>query len=91
MTLPLILTLERATESDSEKLLALLQDSDMRQRSFREVFDIIEKYDGFIRTKAKAKECIARAVTCLDMFSIGKKQDVAALKGLAYYSLERDK
>lgn len=90
MTLPLILTLEKATDNDFQELQAILQDTKLRSTSFQAIRDLINKYDGFQRSRAKAESAIGNALEYLDIFSDSRIQDVEALKGLANFTLARE-
>jgi len=90
MTLPLILTLNRAEQHERRNLQKILEDGDVRSDSFATVFDLIRKYDGFNDARKQAENCIGDALAQLKIFDDNNK-DVEALKGLAQYALHRKK
>jgi octaprenyl-diphosphate synthase len=92
MTLPLILAMNRANESDRENLLRILSQEDLRRESLATVKEIIAKYNGFADTKKKADVLIAEAIEQLAVFSLPPQQkDRAILEALAHYVLSRNK
>ena len=90
MTLPLIIAMEHADPEDKTLLLEILQKKKLRRQSFQQVCELIEKCDGFAKTRRKAEEFIATALIHLDVFQ-EKSRDLKILKGLAQYVLSRDK
>ena len=90
MTLPLILTLNSAEDHERRKLQKILQDGDVRRDSFASVFELITKYDGFNGARKQAENCIAAALSQLQIFDDNNK-DIEALKGLGLYALHRKK
>ncbi len=91
MTLPLILTLEKANSHDKNRILYILTDSDLRQRSFGEVYDLVEKYDGFNQTRQRAEHCLVQAIKQLDVFPKEKERERNILTALGHYVLVREK
>lgn len=91
MTLPLVLTLEKADSTDRRTLLDILADVETRLQSFAVVSDLIMKYDGFNKTKKRAEHCINLAIRQLDNFSQAKKREKEILTALAQYALVREK
>ncbi len=91
MTLPLILTLAQAKPEHHRQLKDILQDSTRRSESFQTILGLIEKYDGFQLSRAKAEAAISKAIAYLDIFTGERRQEVDALKNLARYTLERQK
>jgi octaprenyl-diphosphate synthase len=92
ITMPLILTMNRAECKDREQLLEILQDSVSRREYLAEVIGLIEKYNGFADTKAKAEELVQGALSQLEIFSRpDKTKDRMILEGLAHYVLTRKK
>jgi len=55
VTLPYILALEKASLPDRERLLALIQKEDASRKDFEEACHLIQKYEGFSRTREKAR------------------------------------
>ncbi len=91
MTLPVILTLEQADSNDRKRLLAILANPDIRKNSFQEVFDLMEKYNGFSRAIQRAEQCIAQAIQQLENFPEEKVKEKNILIALAQYALVRQK
>lgn len=92
MTLPLILTVQRATGRDRDRLREILGDEAKRRDAFSEVFRLIEKYNGFSRTKRKAEESATAALAQLEIFSSDVfVQEKEILRGLVRYVLQREK
>ncbi len=92
MTLPLILTLNDADDSDKSVLEAILADEEKRAASFNEVYDLISKYDGFANARLRAERGIADAVRGLSVFDREKYAgELSVLQGLAGYVLNRKK
>lgn len=92
MTLPLILASKRAAGKDKDRLLAVMQDAELRKSCFDEICGIIEKYDGFCDSRAKAEELVGRAVSRLAVFGRPEQEsDRRLLEGLACYVLARKK
>lgn len=90
MTLPLILTLEEASQADQARLLEILADPELRASSFFEVRSMIEKYDGFSKAMEKAYKASAEAVASLAIFP-DKIPERSLLESLARYVVTRKK
>jgi octaprenyl-diphosphate synthase len=91
MTLPLILAMERAENKDKGRLLAILAEPELRQQSFSEVSDLIDKYNGFAKTRKRAEHCVSEAIRQLNIFPQEKKREIQVLTALAQYVLVREK
>jgi octaprenyl-diphosphate synthase len=92
MTMPLILAMKRAEGKDRDQLLEILQDSVSRRKSLADVVGLIEKYNGFADTKAKAEGLVQDALSQLEIFSHpDTTEDRIILEGLAQYVLTRKK
>lgn len=90
MTMPLILAMSRAEGKDRERLLEILQDTDLRKKCFAEVNGFIARFNGFTDTKKMAEEMVLEALTELEIFSHPDKgKDRMILEGLAQYVLTR--
>lgn len=94
MTLPLInaLAMASANAHDRELLENIINDENSRGNELQVVRDLIEKYDGFSRTRKRAEDAVNDACKQLMVFtdesSVKEKQILA---GLAGYVLTRDK
>ncbi len=94
MTLPLILALNSANSVDRKRLLYLLENSDISNKGFSEACDLIDKYNGFVRSRSRAESIMAKAVEGLDIFLSKEKKNVSSLTtlyALAEYVLVRKK
>ncbi len=91
MSLPLIVTMESADSKERGRLLEILNDQELRHRSFDEVVDIIERCDGFSQTRLKAEQCVREGVRQLNIFPQEKEQEVQILTALAEYVMVRKK
>jgi len=92
MTLPLILTINRANETDRNQLMQIIEDNNARALCFGEVCAIIAKYGGFEETRKKAVDAVEAALNMLGRFSeksVGLERNL--LEGLARYVLAREK
>lgn len=92
MTLPLILTINKANNADQRCLMEILSDSSRRARCVEEVCTIISKYGGFAAARKRAEDSVETAIGMLDIFSensISYERNV--LEGLARYVLTRQK
>lgn len=92
ITLPLILTMNGAAESDKSRLLSILENQSQRTQCFSEVCRIIDKYQGFSESKARARSAIDKAVRALSIFTDRNVlHERTVLQGLAGYVLAREK
>ncbi|MCP4339745.1 MAG: polyprenyl synthetase family protein [Desulfobulbaceae bacterium] len=92
MTLPLILTINKANQTDRTRLLEILEDSDQRAQCVEEVSTIITRYGGFAGARKKAEEAVENASGMLDTFSGANIEfERNVLEGLARYVLTREK
>ena len=92
MTLPLILTMNRAEPKERRHLMEILRSTDLRREGFEEVIGLITKYDGFTDTRMKAEELLHEAISQLEVFSHSDQDsDRMILAGLAQYVLTRKK
>ncbi|KJR99942.1 MAG: hypothetical protein VR65_14900 [Desulfobulbaceae bacterium BRH_c16a] len=92
ITLPLILTMNTAEESDRSRLLSILEKKSERARHFPEVCMIIEKYQGFQTAKAKASAAVENGVRALQIFTDPNVlHERTVLEGLAGYVITREK
>ena len=92
MTLPLIFTLETASEQDRERLFSILREERNSSSSFPEVLSIMQRYDGFDRAQKKAESIIEDALKPLTLFTDESQQDtIRLLIELSHYVLSRQK
>ncbi len=94
MTFPLILALNSANSVDKKRLLYLLENNDISNSGFTEAYDLIDKYDGFVRSRGRAESIMAKAVEGLDIFLTGENKNESSLStlyALAEYVLVREK
>ncbi|MDJ0623335.1 MAG: polyprenyl synthetase family protein [Desulfocapsaceae bacterium] len=90
MTLPLILAIHQADNEDRQRLLTIVQDKKEREESFEEIYNLIEKYNGFQLTRKKAEYFIKEAIRNLQGFS-NENENISILKALGEYVLAREK
>ena len=92
MTLPLIFTLEAASEQDRERLFSILRGERNSSASFSEVLSVMQRYDGFDRARKKAESIIKDALEPLSLFTDDSQQDtIRLLIELSQYVLRRQK
>jgi octaprenyl-diphosphate synthase len=92
ITLPLILTMNGAAESDKNRLLSILENQSQRTQCFTEVCEIIDKYHGFAAARARASSAVEKAVRALSIFTDRNVlHERTVLEGLAGYVLAREK
>jgi len=92
MTLPLIMTLGKAADTDKKRLLAVLADKRKRKESINEVCYLIEKNNGFTLARKKAEEAVVTACSALQIFDAkAVLPERSLLEGLADYVLIREK
>ncbi len=91
MTLPLILTINEAGETDRCRLMQILADNDQRISGVEEVCSIIAKYDCFAAARKRAETAVEEACNALGIFSGNKGVERQILEGLARYVLSREK
>ncbi len=87
VTLPLIVALSKANETDRDRLLALIKDIEPTPETFQEAVSLIEKYDGFTYTRRRAEEQINQALSYLRGLPQNETRDL--LEGIAHYVLIR--
>ncbi len=68
VTLPFILAAEEANPKDKNRLIALLRDEEPTPESFKEAYQLMEKYQAFEKTKEKAKVFVQKALDELYTF-----------------------
>lgn len=92
MTLPLILTVERADREDRARLQEILGEETGRRNGLEEVSGLIAKYDGFALTRTRAEQMGALAVARLELFPDETcAEEKAVLQGLVSFVLKREK
>jgi octaprenyl-diphosphate synthase len=92
MTLPLILTINKADHTDRTRLMEILEDSAQRALCVEEVCTIISKYGGFDGARKRAEDAVENASRVIAVFSeksISFERNL--LEGLARYVLTREK
>ncbi len=70
VTLPFILALEKANKEDRERLLLLIKKNQVSKEDFREACNLIQKYQGFSRTREKARHFVEKALAELEKFEL---------------------
>lgn len=92
ITLPLIITLNRADEKERSRIMQILASKEERKGAFDEISEMITRYDGFIDSRKKAQEFIDIALNHLNTFKDnGADQAFSILEGMAWYVMERKK
>ncbi|WP_136809674.1 polyprenyl synthetase family protein [Desulfosediminicola flagellatus] len=92
MTLPVIITLNRASEEEKTWLHTVLEDQDHRCNELQAVKSLIESCDGFVETRSQAIKSVTQAIEQLHVFSSQDAlKDKALLTSLAGYVLSREK
>lgn len=93
MTLPVILALYNAQETDKKRLLHLLGLRSGESGDFAEAYTLIEKYNGFQESRIKAEMIIDQALDGLQLFADAHqaKESIEILHALAKYVLVRKK
>jgi octaprenyl-diphosphate synthase len=92
MTLPLIITLTKADDSDRTELERILARPDLRQTEIESVLELISRYEGFEGTRASAVKAIEEALIQLDLFTdTTVSESKMTLQVLAQYVLSREK
>ncbi len=89
VTLPLLYALQNSNDGDRQRLLSLLRDPEPTPQGFEEAFKIIEKNQGFERTRQRAQREIEEALEHLYRFPAHPVRDL--LEGLTRYVLIRRK
>jgi len=92
MTLPVILALNKAGDSEKMRLLSLLSDADLKGKGFVEAYALIEKNDGFSASRKQAELIVGESLTGLEIFTGGNATMARnTLHTLAEYVLVRRK
>jgi len=92
MTLPLIIAISRAEESDRQRLLGMLANTEERKDGVVEARALIARYDGFALARQKAEGMIADGLARLHSVGQGEvRPERAVLEALAAYVLSREK
>ncbi len=91
MTLPLIITFNKAAAADKKRMLAILTDSGKRKESVGEICQMIKKYNGFKLARRKAEDAVGTACRALLVFDQTTLFERELLEGLADYVLTREK
>ncbi len=88
LTLPLIKTLERASQEDRILIEKIVMAKEFSQTGFGDLVALIRKYKGIEYTEAKALEYVENAKRCLDMFQASDQKELLTM--LADYSVKRE-
>lgn len=88
-TLPLIVTLERATPDERAMIQELLQGTALEDGGVGMIRRLVEKYGGVPYALQRARGYAARAKTCLAVFGDGREQETLSL--IADYVVDRDR
>ncbi|MCS7149429.1 MAG: polyprenyl synthetase family protein [Caldimicrobium sp.] len=89
ITIPVIFTLDSASEEEKKELISLLKKRDPSQQDFQRSVEIIERNGGFQKSFEKAKNFVSQAVESLETVPESAYKD--ALLYIANYLLERKK
>lgn len=66
ITLPLIKALDAAPEAERADVLAILSSAEPTEADWTRVFAFVEQHDGVAAAQETARECAARAQSCLE-------------------------
>jgi len=91
MTLPLIIALTKADDSDRQYVMQGLC-CDSKELSVEKVISIIDKYDGFTGARSQAEQAIVKAFAALELFDspeVRKQREF--LQKLGQFVLKRNK
>ena len=92
MTLPVILALQKAQAADKDRLLFLLGGGSGKSEDFTEAYGLIDRYNGFGKSRQQAESIIAQALAGLEIFTDLRAEEVKEiLHVLARYVLVRKK
>ncbi len=89
VTLPLILSLERASKEERKRVQDIVLSDDILEGEFEEVQGMIQKYNGIATTLDLAKRHVEKAKGYLH--SLPMKAERRALEELADYIVQRDR
>ena len=87
LTLPLIKTLEQASEEDRAKIEKMIKDVEFDQKEFDMLVVMIREYKGIEYTEEKALKHVEKAKACLEIFESSEQKELLTL--LADYSIKR--
>ncbi len=88
ITLPLIKAYREATQAEKATIDEAVNSDGTSEAGLKEVFDIIKKHDGIGYTLELAKERIARAKECLELFAPSVERE--ALTAVVDYVIDRE-
>lgn len=92
ITLPLIITLNRAGKKEKSRIMQILASKEERRDAFSEISGLIELYNGFDDSRKKAQELVDEALYYLQRFQeYGDRKAGFILEELAGYVLTRKK
>jgi len=93
ITLPLLHTLERASEQDRQNIATLIRSDRTQPEAYGQLVALIERYDGFASAAGAARQLIDAALAALAPFAQpdGEDPSVRTLRALAHYILARNK
>jgi octaprenyl-diphosphate synthase len=90
ITLPLIVALQRAEETERVRIAALLQDARCRAEHFAEIDRFIDSHQGYHAARQRAELLVSEALAALDLFRRGTAgPSLQVLEDLARYVLSR--
>lgn len=89
LTMPLIVAVKQATQEEQKLIKNALLSDKVDAETFKAVYQIIKKYDGFEKTYELAKDFIMRAKKSLGPFRHSIEKEI--LLSLADYVVERDR
>jgi len=87
LTLPIICALQRATQEDRSRMEIIVRDTDVTEKDFKTVVELIMQYGGIEYTRERAQEHIDQAKKSLNIFE--PSQTRTLLEQLADYVLVR--
>jgi octaprenyl-diphosphate synthase len=88
VTLPVIHTLNKATEKDRVRIRAIIRNGDFSIDEFKLLVDLMKQYGGLTYTREKALAYVQTAKASLSVFPDSRTRDI--LMGFADYALARN-
>jgi octaprenyl-diphosphate synthase len=87
MTLPLIHALAQANDGDKKRMTSIIQDENLSIEDFKNLIELLEKYDGIAYTKKRAASYVEKAKDVLSIFEPSETK--ATLIDIADYAVAR--